>query len=60
MSRIQIVCDRCGQVATLFVRQAHEARDILNVRGWTTKAEGGNRWGEPGVHKEDYCPECSR
>lgn len=59
MSRIQIVCDRCGQVATLLVRQPHEARDVLNVRGWTTKSEGGNRWGKPGAHREDYCPECS-
>lgn len=55
MSKIQIVCDRCGAVTVVPVRQAHEARRVLEASNWTSKDTSG----PTGAKKDDYCPECS-
>lgn len=54
MSKITIICDRCGYTVTLAVRQAHEARHILSLHNWAARDISSNR----GAKKEDYCPEC--
>ena len=54
MSRIQIECDRCGKRVALPVRQNHEARQILEGKGWSQK-DVSSRYG---ARKEDYCDEC--
>lgn len=54
MSKITIICDRCGHSVTLAVRQAHEARKILSLQRWASKDTSG----PTGAKKEDYCPEC--
>lgn len=58
MSRIQIQCDGCGARISLAVRQNHEARELLERKGWMSKDGSGNRHGSTGTLKEDFCPDC--
>jgi len=55
MSKIQITCDRCGCKIVLSVRQAHEARAILEKINWGSRDTSG----PTGAKKEDYCPDCN-